>query len=52
MKERGLKNVPITDQDSRPVGLLNARDALQGLLQEVENEESLLRDYVMGFGYH
>jgi signal-transduction protein with cAMP-binding, CBS, and nucleotidyltransferase domain len=52
MKERGLKNVPITDQDSRPMGLLNARDALQGLLQEVENEESLLRDYVMGFGYH
>jgi CBS domain-containing protein len=47
MKERGLKNIPITDQDSRPVGVLNARDALQVLLEEVENEESLLRDYVM-----
>jgi CBS domain-containing protein len=52
MKERGLKNIPITDQDSRPVGVLNARDALQVLLEEVENEESLLRDYVMCVGYH
>ena len=52
MKERGLKNVPITDQDSRPVGVLNARDALQVLLEEVENEELLLRDYVMCVGYH
>ena len=52
MKERGLKNIPITDQDSRPVGVLNARDALQVLLEKVENEESLLRDYVMCVGYH
>jgi CBS domain-containing protein len=52
MKERSLKNVPITDQESRPVGVLNARDALEGLLDEVENEESLLRDYVMCVGYH
>ncbi|MEO8626484.1 MAG: CBS domain-containing protein [Betaproteobacteria bacterium] len=51
MKERGLKNVPITDQEARPVGVLNARDALQVLLQEVQDEESLLRDYVMGVGY-
>jgi Predicted signal-transduction protein containing cAMP-binding and CBS domains len=52
MKERGLKNVPVMDQDSRPLGVLNARDALQALLQEVQDEESLLRDYVMGVGYH
>jgi CBS domain-containing protein len=51
MKERGVNNVPITDQDGRPVGVLNARDALQVLLQEAEDEESLLRDYVMGIGY-
>ena len=30
------------------MGVLNARDALQVLLEEAENEESLLRDYVMG----
>lgn len=52
MKARGLKNVPVTDEQSRPVGMLNARDVLQALLHEVENEESLLRDYVMTVGYH
>lgn len=52
MKARGLKNVPVTDEDSRPVGVLNVRDALQALMQEVEYEEALLRDYVMTIGYH
>ena len=52
MKRRELKNIPVTDEESRPLGVLNARDALQVLLDEVENEESLLRDYVMGVGYH
>jgi CBS domain-containing protein len=51
MKERGFLHVPIVDQDSRPCGVLNARDALQALLGEVEDEEALLRDYVMGIGY-
>ncbi len=30
---------------------LRARDALEALLGEVENEEELLRDYVMSVGY-
>ena len=51
MKERQLKNDPITDDLARPIGILNARDALQALMQEVEQEESLLRDYVMCVGY-
>ncbi|HEY5380394.1 MAG TPA: CBS domain-containing protein [Pseudolabrys sp.] len=51
MKERGLKNVPVVDEDSRPIGLLHARDILQVLLNESEDEETLLRDYVMGIGY-
>ena len=51
MKERGFLHIPIVDNDSRPCGVLNARDALQALLGEVEDEESLLRDYVMGIGY-
>lgn len=51
MKSRSLKNLPITDPAGRPVGVLNARDALGALLQGVEDEESLLRDYVMGVGY-
>ena len=52
LKTHGLKNVPVMDECSRPVGVLNARDALQALMQEVEHEESLLRDYVMTVGYH
>ncbi len=52
MKERHLKNIPILDQDSRPIGVLNAREALEALLGEVEYEEDLLRDYVMCVGYH
>ncbi len=51
MKARGLKNVPVIDDAGKPIGVLNARDALQVLLQEVQNEELLLRDYVMGIGY-
>jgi|SRR5579872_754427 len=52
MKERGLKNIPIVDEDSRPIGVLNARDALEALLKDVEYEEVLLREYVMCIGYH
>ena len=51
MKERRLKNIPVTDEASNPIGLLNARDALEVLLAEVEQEEALLRDYVMCVGY-
>lgn len=52
MKSRKIKNVPITTGAAQPIGVLNAREALQGLLREVENEEALLRDYVMSVGYH
>ncbi len=33
------------------MGVLHARDILQVLLEESEDEESILRDYVMGIGY-
>ena len=52
MRERALQCVPVVDGDSRPLGILYARDALQALLTEVEDEEALLRDYVMSAGYH
>ena len=51
MRDRKLKNIPIVDEDSRPMGVLHARDILQVLLEESEDEESMLRDYVMGIGY-
>ena len=52
MKQRGLKNIPVTDAETRPLGVLSSRDTLQVLLDETESEESLLRDYVMSIGYH
>jgi CBS domain-containing protein len=51
MKERHFKNLPVVDEAGRPIGVLNARDALQALLREAELEEALLRDYVMCVGY-
>ena len=51
MKEYKLKNIPVVDDDLRAVGVLHARDILQVLLRESEDEESMLRDYVMGIGY-
>ncbi len=37
--------------ESRPVSVLHTRDVLQVLLDDWEDEESMLRDYVMGIGY-
>jgi len=51
MNGRSLKNIPFVDEESRPLGVLNARDMLQALLKESTTEEALMRDYVMGFGY-
>jgi CBS domain-containing protein len=52
MRERGVVHVPIVDHDSKPVGIMNARDALQVMLGDVEYDVSFLRDYIMGVGYH
>jgi CBS domain-containing protein len=51
MKQRSLPRLPVLDEEGRPIGILYARDALQGMLAETEDEEALLRDYVMGIGY-
>lgn len=52
MKERGFVHIPVIDQDFRPAGVVNARDALQALLVEADDEGLVLRDYIMGIGYH
>ena len=51
MRERGLQRVPILDKARRPLGIIYAREALQALLSESENEDELLRDYISGVGY-
>jgi len=52
MKQHGLRHIPIVDDRSQPLGIINARDALQALLVNATNEVELLRDYVMSVGYH
>lgn len=51
IKDRGLKNIPVLDHSAKPVGVLNARDAVQMLLEDATYEEQLLRDYVTCVGY-
>lgn len=51
MKARNIRHIPVVDDQSRPVGLLHARDILQTLLSNSEDEDDMLRDYVMGVGY-
>lgn len=51
MKARGLQRIPVLDPCGKPIGIIYARDALRNLLGEAENQETLLRDYVMSVGY-
>ena len=52
MQAHGLVHMPIVDERLRPVGVVNARDALRSLVAADEYEQALLVDYVMGVGYH
>ena len=51
MKSGDFVHIAIVDINARPLGIVNARDALQAILREVKAEELLLRAYVMGAGY-
>jgi hypothetical protein len=49
--ERGLQRVPILDEGRTPQGVIDAREALQALLSDSEDEDELLRDCISGVGY-
>ena len=51
MNSRTLPCAPILDDDGRAQGVVHARDVAIALLDEVNYEEVLLRDYVLGIGY-
>jgi CBS domain-containing protein len=51
MKQHGFRHIPIIEGQSYPLGILNARDALNALLTDATYETELLRDYVMSVGY-
>jgi CBS domain-containing protein len=51
MSARCLRCTPVLDNSRRPQGIVHARDIARALLDEVTNEEVLLRDYILGIGY-
>ena len=51
MHKRGLNHVLVVDPANKPLGVINARDGLRALLAAGNQEEELLRNYVMGVGY-
>jgi CBS domain-containing protein len=51
MNSRTLQCAPILDDGGRAQGVLHARDVAIALIDEVNYDDVLLRDYVMGVGY-
>jgi CBS domain-containing protein len=51
MREHSLVHLPIVDGEARPVGVMEARDALRALMGHASEELALMRDYIMGVGY-
>ena len=52
MKTVGVRQIPVLDQDSKPLGIVYAVDAVHALLTEARDQEQLLRDYIMSVDYH
>ena len=51
MAAQSLQNLPVLSADSKPLGVLDFRDALKELFKEEEYQERLLFNYVTGVGY-
>jgi CBS domain-containing protein len=51
MAAGSLQNIPVLGTDSKPIGVLDIRDAMKGLFEHEEYQERLLFDYVAGVGY-
>jgi hypothetical protein len=51
MSRRSLQNLPVLDADSKPLGVLDIRDAMKALYEQEELQEHMLADYIAGIGY-
>lgn len=51
MNKRGLQRVPVIDESRKAIGVVYARDALQSLLSEADDEGELLHEYIGNVGY-
>lgn len=52
MSESNLNAIPIVSDDNKPLGVISSKCVLVRLLATSRNEESLMRDYISGMGYH
>jgi CBS domain-containing protein len=51
MAAQNLQNMPVLGTGSKPLGVLDIRDALKALFEQEEYQERLLLNYVAGVGY-
>jgi CBS domain-containing protein len=51
MTVRALQNLPVLGAESRPLGILDIRDAMRVILENEEFEEQALVNYIAGVGY-
>jgi CBS domain-containing protein len=51
MAAQSLQNVPVLDAYSKPLGILDIRDAMKVLFEQEELEERMLANYIAGIGY-
>ena len=48
---RNLKNIPVIGVGTKPLGILDIRDAMKALFEQEEMQEQMLFNYVTGVGY-
>ncbi|MBB5576835.1 MULTISPECIES: CBS domain-containing protein [Rhizobium] len=46
-----LQNMPVLGTDSKPLGVLDIRDAMKVLFEQEQLQEHMLADYIAGTGY-
>lgn len=51
MAAKNLQNMPVLNAGSKPIGVLDIRDAMKVLFEQEELQERLLADYIAGIGY-
>jgi len=51
MTARRLQNVPVLDDELRPLGVLDIRDVMQVVIEAEQHQEQALVDYISGVGY-
>ena len=51
MVDNKVQNIPVLGPDTRPVGVLDVRDAMKVLFEQEQLQEHMLANYVAGIGY-